>query len=238
MSGKRFATSSLDPLLRRQRSGGGKRELGRRIEPRIPDASASSNRSPTSGMSHSDGLSTAPVSNSPAHGPRSTAAGLRIGSLPYLVLIALVAVGITGAFFGSGFLLLKQPAREPVSGPTARNESPSAVPEAPASNLPVSGPTARDESPSAAPASPAPNLNAAPALPDPPAAQSATVPEATPTASPVPAMLPAHNTKRRLTTGGHHHHSRLASQHSHARSAPVRESFFDRLLSRLLERPD
>ena len=237
MSGERFAEPSLDSLLRRRRSGGGTREPGRRVEPRIPDAIANSDRSPTSEASHREGLSFAPVSTSPAPGPRSTAAGLRIGSLPYLVLIALVAVGITGAFFGSGFLLLKQPATETVAGPTARDEPPSAAPE-----------------------SPAPNLDAAsrrpdPPRPDPPPARSAAVPEATPTASSaaqaaadpqplgleatqalsVPDIPPPHSAKRRLTAEGHHHYRRPASQGSHARSAPqpAPEGSFDRLLSDL-----
>jgi hypothetical protein len=228
MSGERFAEPSLDTIRRRRGSGGGKRELGRRVEPRIPDTPASSNRSPTSGASHRESLSTAPVSNPPAYGPSSTAARLRTGSLPYLVLITLVAAGITGAFFGSGFLLLKQPTTETVAGPTAHDESPSTAPE-----------------------SPAPNLDAAPPRPDPSAAQSASVPEATPTgpsaaqaaADPQPpeapealstaAVPPPHSTKRRLTAEGHHHHSRTASQHSHMRSArqPVAEGSFDRLLS-------
>jgi len=230
MSGESFAEPSLDSVLRRRGSGGGKRELGRRVEPQIPDTPASSNRSPTSAASHRDGLSTAPVSNSPAYGPSSTAARPRTGSLPYLILITLVAVGITSAFFVSGFLLLKQPATETVAGPAAHDESPSAAPE-----------------------SPAPNLDAAPPRPDPRAAQSAAVLEATPTVSSapeaaadpqrpeapqallVPAILPPHSAKRRLTVEGHHHHSRTASQHSHLRSAPqpAPEGSFDRLLSYL-----
>ena len=232
MSGERFAEPSLDSLLRHRRSGDGERDLGRRVEPRIPDAPASSDRSLTSGASHRDGLSTAPESNSPTDGPRGTAPRLRVGSLPYLVLIALVAVGITGAFFGSGFLLLKRPTTETVAGPTARDEPPSAAPESPAANLDAASPR-----------------------PDPPLVQSAAVPEATPTASSagqaaadpqplglgapqalsVPDILPPHSAKRPRTAAGRHHHSRTASQHSHVRSAPqpASDGSFDRLLSDL-----
>ena len=236
MSGGRFAEPSLDSLLRHRRSDDGERDLGRRVEPRIPDAPASSDRSPTSGASRRDGLSTAPVSNSPTYGSRTTAAGLRIGSLPYLVLITFVAVGITGAFFGSGFLLLKQPATETTAGPTPRDEPPSAAPESPAANLDAVVP--RPDHP----------------RPDPPPVQSAAVPEATPTASSaaqaaadpqsllggpqalsVPENLPSHSAKRPRTAAGRHHHSRTASQHSHVRSAPqpASDGSFDRLLSDL-----
>jgi hypothetical protein len=252
MSGERFAEPSLDSLFRRRRSGGGTREPGRRVEPRIPDALANSDRSPTSEASPGEGLSFAPVSSAPAPGPRSTAAGLRIGSLPYLVLIALVAVGITGAFFGSGFLLLKQPATETVAGPTARDEPPSAAPESPAPNLDAA--SRRPDPPRPDPPRPDPP-RPDPPRPDPPPARSAAVPEATPTASPaaqaaadpqplgleatqarsVPDIPPPHSAKHRLTAEGHHHYRRTAPQRSHARSAPqpAPEGSFDRLLSDL-----
>jgi hypothetical protein len=236
MSGERFAEPSLDPLFRRGQPGNVEHELGQRVEPRILGAPASSNGTP-SGSGNRDGMSEAPASSSPPLRSRSMAAGFRIGSLPYLVLIGLVAIGITGAFFGSGFLLLKQPAKE--SGVLSN---------------------AQDQSPSAAPEPLAPNSVATPALPAPPAEQTAAMPEATPTPSAVPpsaeppvqnaadpqppaaaqafsppASVPPHRINGRPATEGKRHHSRTASRRSHLRSAPqpAQRSFFDQLLARL-----
>jgi hypothetical protein len=143
MSGQRFAEPSFDPLLVRPQPGDGEHLLGQRIEPRIVGARASSDGT-LSEPGNRDGLSAAPLGNSPPQLRRSIATWLRIASLPYLALIALVGVGITGAFIGSGFLLLKQPAKETSVGSDARGQSPAPPPEPPAptsvaiSNVPAS----------------------------------------------------------------------------------------------------
>src|SRR5215472_9561554 len=131
MSGQRFAEPSLDPLVVRRQPGDGEHLLGQRIEPRIVGAPASCDGT-LSGPGNRDGLSAAPLANLPPQLRRGIATGLRIGSLPYLALIALVGVGITGAFFGSGFLLLKQPAKEMSVGSDAPGQSPTGPHELPA----------------------------------------------------------------------------------------------------------
>ena len=236
MSGERFAEPSLDPLFRRRQPGDVGHELDQRVEPRIPGAPASSNGT-LSGEGDRDRMSAAPVSSSPSHHGRSIAAGFRIGSLPYLVLVALVAVGITGAFFGSGFLLLRQPAKVTGVGSNAHEESPSATPKPLASNSVVTPtPPAPLAEQSAAVPEATPRPSAVPPNAEPPASTAANPqPPAAVQAFSAPATVPPHRVNGRPATEGKRHHSRTASRHMHLRSAPqqAQQSFFDQLLTRL-----
>jgi hypothetical protein len=236
MSGERFAEPSLDPLLRRQQRGDVEYELGQRAEPRIVGALPSADGA-LPGPGDRDRLSAAPPSNSPPHLRRSRAAGLRRGNLPYLALIGLVAVGITGAFFGSGFLLLNHPAKETGVASNAGDQSPSAAPE-PLMPNPVAIPPvpAASVEPPAAVSQATPTPSSVPPNAEPPA-QTAADPQPllAPYALSPPAIVPPHGEKREPTAKGQHHHSRTASRRAHLRSAqqPAPRSSFDQLLTQL-----
>jgi hypothetical protein len=236
MSGERFAEPSLDPLLRRRQRGDVEYELGQRVEPRIVGAPSSSNGT-LAGPGDRDRLSAAPLSNPPPHPRRSTAAGLRIRSLPYLALIGLVGVGITGAFFGTGFWLLKPPAKETGVGSNARDQSSSAAPE-PLTPNSVAIPRLPGSSAAQSAAGPdaTPTPSSVPPSPEPPA-QTATDPQplAAPDVLSPPAIVPPHGEKRRPTAEGQRHLSRTASRRAHLRSAPqpAQRSSFDQLLTQL-----
>ena len=236
MSGQRFAEPSLDPLLVRPQPDDGEHLLGQRIEPRIVGAPASSDGT-LSEPGNRDGLSAAPPANSPPQLRRSIATGLRIGSLPYLALIALVGVGITGAFFGSGYLLLKQPVKETSVGSDARGQSPAAPPDppAPTSAAIPNVPASSTEQPAAVPEA-APTPSSAPPSAEPPA-RTAADPQPLPASHALspPAIEPRHGERSEPAAEGQRHHSRTASQRAHLRSAPqpAQRSSFEQLLMQL-----
>ena len=236
MSGQRFAEPSLDPLLVRPQPDDGEHLLGQRIEPRIVGAPASSDGT-LSEPGNRDGLSAAPPANSPPQLRRSIATGLRIGSLPYLALIALVGVGITGAFFGSGYLLLKQPVKETSVGSDARGQSPAAPPDppAPTSAAIPNVPASSTEQPAAVPEA-TPTPSSVPPSAEPPA-RTAADPQPLPASHALspPAIVPRHRERSGPAAEGQRHHSRTASQRAHLRSAPqpAQRSSFEQLLMQL-----
>jgi hypothetical protein len=236
MSGERFAEPSLDPLLRRQQRGDVEYELGQRVEPQIVGAPPNADGA-LPGPGDRDGLSAAPPSNSPPPLRHSIAAGLRIGSLPYLALIGLVAVAITAAFFGSGFLLLKHPAKETGVASNAGDQSPSAAPEPPMPNpVAISPVPAPPDEPSAAASQATPTPSSVPPSAEPPAQTAADPqPAAAAQALSPPATVPPLGERRGSTAEGQRHHSRTASRRAHLRSAPqpAPRSSFDQLLTQL-----
>ena len=236
MSGQRFAEPSLDPLLVRPQPDDGEHLLGQRIEPRIVGAPASCDGT-LSGPGNRDGLSAAPLANLPPQLRRGVATGLRIGSLPYLALIALVGVGITGAFFGSGFLLLKQPAKEMSVGSDAPGQSPTGPHELPA---PTSAAipnvlASLTEQPAAVPEA-TPTPSSVPPSAEPPA-RTAADPQPLPASHALspPAIAPRHGERSGPAAEGQRYHSRTASQRAHLRSAPqpAQRGSFDQLLTQL-----
>ena len=241
MSGERFAQPSLDPLFPRHSPGGVEYELEQRSGTRSADAPASSYKSSLSGVDNRDRLCVASVSNSASERRRSMAADLSMGSLSYLVLVGLVAIGTTGAFLGSGFLFLKQPANETVAASNMHDEATSAAPETAAPNsvspAPLGGPPAVQSVavPEAAPTTSSPLLNPEP--PAEPAAAADMQPSAAPHAPSPPAIVPLQGPERRPTAERHHHHHRTAFRRSHLRSAPqsAPQGFFDRLLAYLTD---